>query len=299
MKVVIIVLFLNDYEVTRECLESIMSLRYENFEVVSVNNGSSDNSQARLEVEFPLVTFIDTGSNLGYSGGNNVGIDLALKRGADFIWVLNNDVTVDPKALDHLVDAAAGYPDAAIFSPKTYYYSHPDVLVFGDYKWRKWRSAPKMIGHDERDRSQYDSPHEMQAAEGASLFIRSRLIKDIGAFDEWYFCYFEDIDFSLRSRRHGWKILFVPGARIWHRVSHTSVLGNPATSYYATRNGMRCALKNYPAYLPSVFILGLGCHLVRSIARRSRAYFLMGIKGYIDFFLNHGGMLDGRTHNGH
>jgi GT2 family glycosyltransferase len=289
MKVAIIVLFLNNYEVTRECLESIMSLRYEDFAVISVNNGSSDDSQARLEAEFPLVTFIDTGSNLGYSGGNNVGIESALRLGADFIWVLNNDTIVDPEALGYLVDAANRNPEAAIFNPKIYYYSHPDKLIFGDYGWSKWKSIPKMTGHGERDYGQYDFPHEMQAADGASLFIRSRPIKDIGAFDEWYFCYFEDIDFSLRARRHGWRILFVPDARIWHRVSYTSIPGNPVTNYYGTRNSMRCALKNYPAYLPSIFVWGLSHHLVKCIVRRRYACLLMGIKGYIDFFMNRGG----------
>jgi GT2 family glycosyltransferase len=289
MKVVIIILFLNDYEVTRECLESLITLRYEDFEVISVNNGSADDSQARLEEEFPQVTFIDTGSNLGYSGGNNIGIEVALRLGAGFIWVLNNDTIVDPDALGHLVDAASKHPEVGIFNPKTCYYSHPDTLVFGDYKWNKWKSIPKMIGDGERDRGQYDLPHELEAADGASLFIRSELIKEIGAFDEWFFCYFEDADLSLRARRSGWKIILVPGARIWHRVSHTSVPGSPVTNYYATRNSMKCALKNYPAYLPAVFIWGFSHHLIKCMVRRRYAHFVMGTKGYIDFFLNRGG----------
>ncbi len=289
MKVVIIILFFNNYEVTRECLESIQALHYKDIEVISVNNGSTDDSQARLEVEFPLFTFVDTGRNLGYSGGNNFGMEIALERGAEFIWVLNNDTVVDPDALNHLIDAANRHPNAAIFNPKTYFYSDPDVLIFGDVKWSKCKSLPKMIGHGERDHGQYDFVHEMQAADGASLLIRSELIKNIGMFDEWYFCYYEDTDFSFRARKHGWDILFVPDARIWHKVSSTSTLGNPATNYYMTRNGLRCALRNYPAYLPVTLLCGFRYGILYNIEKRKYHHLIMGIKGYIDFLLNKGG----------
>lgn len=290
-KVVVVVLFLNNHEVTCDCLESVMTSRYENFEVIAVNNGPPDEGLERLREGFPAVTFISTGSNLGYAGGNNAGIDLAMRSGAGFVWVLNNDTTVDPDALECLVEAAARYPDAGIFNPKTYYHSHPDRLVFGDIEWKKWKSNPKTIGQDQADHGQFDYPHEMEAADGASLFIRSSLIREIGAFDEWFFCYYEDSDFSLRAREHGWKIRFVPGARIRHRVGYTSVTESPLTSYYGKRNSMRCALNNYPAYLPVVFTLGIIKHVARNVSLGRYDHLRMGLRGYRDFFLNRGGAL--------
>jgi len=126
--VFIIVLNWNGKDDTLECLGSLQQLDYPNFETVVVDNGSTDGSEDVIRSAFPSVNFIQTGRNLGYAGGNNVGIKHALSHGADYVWLLNNDTTVDPNALTALVETAQADPKIAVVGSKIFYYDQPDVI---------------------------------------------------------------------------------------------------------------------------------------------------------------------------
>ena len=134
-RVAVIVLNWNGREDTLECLRSIRSIAYSNFGVIVVDNGSTDGSVAAIRASQPSVEVIDTGENLGFAGGNNVGIRRALELGADYVLLLNNDTVVDPGLLRAFVAAAALHPEAGAFGAKIYFHSEPTRIWYAGARW--------------------------------------------------------------------------------------------------------------------------------------------------------------------
>ena len=123
-KVAIIILNWNGKKDTLECLESVRKIDYQNFEVIVVDNGSSDDSLKAIQSKYPEICILETGENLGYAGGNNFGMRHALQNGADYILILNNDIIVDSQLINSFIDASALIPKGGIFGAKIYYYSN-------------------------------------------------------------------------------------------------------------------------------------------------------------------------------
>ena len=124
-KVSIIILNWNNYEDTKECLLSLDKITYPNYEVIVVDNGSIDGSTLKIQKEFPQHKYIYNNDNLGFTEGNNIGMEYAMKKGTDFVLVLNNDITVENGFLESLVDIALKNPDAGIVGPAVYFYHEP------------------------------------------------------------------------------------------------------------------------------------------------------------------------------
>ena len=156
--VYIIVLNWNGKDDTLECLASIAAIQYADFETVVVDNGSSDDSVAAIRAQRPELHIIETGQNLGFAEGNNVGIKYAMAHHADYIFILNNDTTVDPLLLQHLVSSAQRHPDAGIIGPKTYYHAHPQVIWSAGGYWDNHQCCFEQTGDGEFDKGQYDTP---------------------------------------------------------------------------------------------------------------------------------------------
>lgn len=235
---------------TLECLKSVNKLRVTSHElqVIVVDNGSTDDSVEKLKKQKGIVLLENT-ENLGFAGGNNVGMKYAVENGADFVLVLNNDTIVAEDHLVHLIEAAENNPKAGIFSPKIYfakgYEFHKDWYrknELGKVIWyvggiMDWANVMgSNYGVDDVDVGQYQDIREIDFATGACMFIRREVIEEIGYFDQKYFLYLEDADYSMRAKNKGWKVLFVPKARIWHKVSQSSGIGSALNDYYITRN---------------------------------------------------------------
>ncbi len=147
----IIVLNWNSYDVTRDCLLSLRRLEYSQHEVVLVDNGSVDSSPEKLAQEFPEVRMIRNPTNLGFAGGNNVGIRHALSRGTDYLLLLNNDTVVAPNLLSELVRVSESSPQIGMVNPKIYYAEPADRIWYAGGRYEPWRTFPKHFGLRRRD----------------------------------------------------------------------------------------------------------------------------------------------------
>ncbi|WP_051906878.1 glycosyltransferase family 2 protein [Methylomarinum vadi] len=236
-KVFIIVLNWNGITDTLECLFSLREIDYPSFEIVVVDNGSSDDSVAQINKFFPDITLLQTGKNLGYAEGNNVGIRHSLEQGADYIFILNNDTIVDSNILTELVSASRHSNDKGIFSAKIFYYDHPNVIWYAGGYWLPERPGFIHDGTNETDSSRFSELKECDFACGCALFLSRMVIEQIGIMDQKFFLTFEETDWCYRAKQFGISSYFVPSARLWHKVS-ASLGGedSPLREYFIMRN---------------------------------------------------------------
>jgi GT2 family glycosyltransferase len=236
-KVSLIMLTWNNYQDTKKCLESLRKITYPNCKIIVVDNGSTDKSGERLKKEFPQYRFIRNDSNLGFAEGNNVGIRHALKRGADYVLLLNNDTIVDPGFLEPLVEIAETDDQIGVAGPMNYFYDAPKVIQSIGAGINLWKGSHSIIGIREVDKGQYNEPMEVDYVSGAALLVKRRMIEDIGLLDPDYFLYSEEVDWCYRAAKAGYKIMAVPESKIWHKVSSsTGGTKSPLSAYYMTRN---------------------------------------------------------------
>jgi GT2 family glycosyltransferase len=234
--VFIIILNWNGWKDTAECIESCRQLAYPNFHILVVDNGSTDGSEAILRDRFPGIEIIQTGSNLGFAGGNNVGIKYALKAGADFVWLLNNDTTVDPSALTELVRVAESDGEIGMVGSKALRYSQPEILHFAGGRLDLKTGLTRHIGDGEKDRGQYDDATDTEYISGCSLLAKREVIEKIGLMPEGYFLYFEETDWCMRARVAGFSLRMAMKSKIFHKVSASVQNFSPRKLYYLTRN---------------------------------------------------------------
>ncbi len=243
----IIVLNWNGLTDTLACLESLRQLHYANHRIIVVDNGSSDGSVdvLRTAAAQPAIEIIESATNLGYAGGNNLGIHHALDGGADLILLLNNDTTVDPMLLDKLVGAAERHPEAGCFGPWIFYMNDPDRLWFTRSEWEPAVSAFTAPG---KGRLALEWPVDTTNTEyvcGAALMFRAEVARKIGLLDERFFLVYEDCDWCFRARRAGFGCMMVPEARVWHRIGASfSSEDSPLRTYFSTRNMLLWAESN-------------------------------------------------------
>jgi len=237
-KVSIIVLNWNGRSDTLECLQSLRSVDYVRYDIIVVDNGSEDGSVGAIVRRFPEVKVIETGKNLGYAGGNNVGLNYVLNSDAEFVLLLNNDTIVDSNLVSHLVAAARDHADAAFFSPKIYFYSEPTKIWFAGGKWVEAKARFFHSGYGLEDtNNQFNAIADIDFVCGCALLARTSVIRQIGLLDERFFLVFEDVDWSYRARAAGFRLIFVPEAVLWHKVSRSfGGKTSPVISYFHTRN---------------------------------------------------------------
>lgn len=212
-RVCVVLLNWNGWSDTSACLSSLRFLDYSNHEVLVVDNGSTDDSVARLHEFYPEVEVIEAGRNLGFAGGCNVGIERALALHADYIWLLNNDTLVEAGTLRALVAKAESDPNIGAVGSAIYSMLQPDRLqVWGGGYVNFWLGRSRHF-----ERPVPDSKIEFLT--GASLLIRRRAVEAVGLLDDEFFMYWEDGDYCFRLRAAGWKLGVAGEARIWHKES--------------------------------------------------------------------------------
>lgn len=263
-RVFIIILNWNGIGDTLECLESIKNLEYTNCDIVVVDNGSTDNSVKTLKEKFPKVVILENCKNLGFAGGNNVGIQYALKHKADFVMLLNNDTVVDPKLINHFIEASTKIGTESILGAKIYYFKEPNRIWFAGGKWMKAKSGFIHLGQKSiDDGDKFNTITETEYICGCALFIGSATLRKIGLLNELYFLTFEETDLCYRARKEGVRCYLVPDAKVWHKISVSFGGENSSLfQYYSMRNKLLWAEKN----LPLPLLLSLYVNVLKTLS---------------------------------
>jgi GT2 family glycosyltransferase len=236
-KIYIIVLTWNQHSLTVDCVRSLMNLDDLEHRVVVVDNGSQDGTVEKLQAQFgEQIDLIANRENLGFGGGNNIGIRYALDRGADCVMLLNNDTVVDPEFLQPLVSVLQSNKQIGAVTPKIYFMHDPQRIwaAGGEIHW--WLGRVGNRGYNQLDCGQFDQAELVDYAPGCCLLFSRAALEKVGLLDERYFAYFEDTDWSMRARQYGFEIWYEPTSKIWH-VSRASLpRASPFLYYLGTRN---------------------------------------------------------------
>ena len=218
--VVVIVLTWNGRALTLDCLRSLEAVTTPGVRVMVVDNDSGDGTATAIKERYgDRVDLLVNPANLGYAGGNNAGIRRALEQGARFIMLLNNDTTVAPHFVDHLLTPLREGNDIGVTAPKIYFAQPPTRIWYAGGEVALWKGTARHIGIRETDLGQYDRPRDVDYASGCCLVARRDVFEKVGMLDERYQAYFEDTDWCMRVRRAGFRVRYVPAAQVWHRIS--------------------------------------------------------------------------------
>lgn len=276
---------------TVECVQSLLELNHPSFWVIVVDNGSTDDSVSHLQSVFgESIDLVTTSTNLGFSGGNNEGIRHALAHGAEYIILVNNDtVAKDANLITVLVDAFRRDPKIGLACPTILYAENPAVPWYAGASYSLWKGGGK---HHQRF-CDADRPIDTGYATGCCIMASRPVIETVGFLDETFFLYEEDVDWSLRAKKAGFRIVYVPATTILHKVSRSSgAAGNDGTYsaktvYYKFRNHILLVRKHgngiqkyllWPIYIGGqVLIHSLGYLLLRRLHK-----FRAMVKGIVD-----------------
>lgn len=230
--VYIIVLNYNRREDTLDCLSSLFRMDYPNFKVLMVDNASSDGTADAVRNTYPQAEVLQNEKNLMYAGGNNAGIKFAIEHGADWVLLLNNDTVVDERLLSEMVDAAIAHPEAGVLGPMIYYYppeggggskvrqpAQPAKIWYAGGIVKLWMGLTAHRGLREKDTGQYGKIEATDYVTGCAMLISRACLDKVELLDTAYGMYSEDADFSLRASSAGFSLLFVPGGKVWHKIS--------------------------------------------------------------------------------
>lgn len=212
-RVFTVVLNWNGWRDTAACISSLAQMRYANNQVIVVDNGSGDDSACRLRHEFPSLQLIETGRNLGFAAGCNVGIQRAIEQRADFVWLLNNDTIADPEALESLVNKAQQDRRIAAVGSAIHFIEEPDRLqAWGGGHVNFWLGRSRHFLAPVQDDA-------LDFITGASMLVSREALESVGLLDEQFFMYWEDADFCFRLRKAKWKLAVAGDSKIWHKGS--------------------------------------------------------------------------------
>jgi GT2 family glycosyltransferase len=279
-----VVLNWRDADATIACVESLLAQTYASISIVVVDNGSEDGSIDRLTQALPGVPVLDTGANLGYAGGNNIGIRYALEAGADIVWILNNDTLVAPDCLSHLIATLDG--STSVVVPTIFFGSRGGVVQYAGGDIDLWRGRTRNWGWGDTTIPNSERPPTF--ASGCSLLIPRAVLERVGSLDESYFMYWEDVDYSLRLRRAEIEIRVASKAHVWHALGagSGSIGGLSVIScYYKARNRLwllRRELSGVKRFLALAYTIPWFLRLLKSIAQTPRGkkqFFIASLRG--------------------
>jgi GT2 family glycosyltransferase len=284
--VAVVVLNWNGTADTLECLRSLARLDYPEHEIIVVDNGSRTSPRQALLDEFPGITYLETGRNLGYAGGNNVGIRCALATGHDYVFVLNNDTVVEPDVVRRAVAVAESDHSIGALSVKITSWDDPGLtwIAYGEITYRQ--GLVRLIGHLSHEA--FDEQKDVEWIPGTAMLFARAALETVGLFDEEYFAYHEDVDWCTAARKQGFRIVYAPVACIFHK-GHRSSGGKGFVTprqYLAGRNMVLYVRKHATARQAAKFIafqiLTLPFQYLRRLATWEQAGVSLKVRGMLD-----------------
>lgn len=298
----IVLLNWNGWEDTLRCVASLRGLACGAYRLVIVDNGSTDGSAGRIlewatgqmepvrfivydeaqatadgvperEAELESLppadgfVLIRLEENRGYAGGNAAGIHYALARGAEYLWLLNNDTVVEAGSLAAMVECLEADTRAGVCGAKVLAYDQPDTLLAAGGGWFvPWTGLSHHYGWLERDRGQWDRSFEPFYVTGACLLAKAQVFREVGGMKEEFFLYGEELEWQMRARSAGWRTVYCPEARVWHKENAASGYKSPTVEYYYTRNMLWLTRRHAPGWLPTA----VAVHGLRLVSRLLR-----------------------------
>lgn len=257
-RVACILLNWNGWQDTLACLDALATCSYPNLRIVVVDNGSTDESVGKIRAAHPDIALLETGTNLGFAGGNNIGIRHACSQGVDYLWLLNNDTQPSPEALSALVAKALTDQQIGAVASICYYAERPDtVQVWAGARANLW------IGYV-RNTTVPHTDDWFHSIYGASMLLSRAAMDDVGLLDEGFFLYWEETEFCLRLRKKGWRLAAAPDSRVLHKVNASTAGNQLIRDRYFTASGLRILRLHSPA--PHIAMpIFLGVRLIRRL----------------------------------
>lgn len=279
--VFIILVNYNNYKLTIDCIDSVFKSTYKEYSIVVVDNASTDGSFCILSNVYKnedKVFILKSTENNGFSAGNNIGINFALKNGADYIMLLNNDTVIDKNMIEILHSRAN---DSTVTTPKMYYYSNPNIIWYAGGELNYKSGKIKHIGLDKADNKKYDTEKICSFVTGCCMMIHKDIFKKVGMLDENYFMYGEDVDYSIKLTNAGTKMLFLPNAKLWHKVGGSSA-SSKLNIYYDTRNKLLLMDKyNFSNIAKYIYRCKIFLLYIRGLIKKNNDLYFK--KAYIDY----------------
>ena len=292
MKSIDISIITVNYNGLLETCELIESLKKHpqkcSYEFIVVDNGSLQNEAEVLQKRYPNIRTIRSEKNLGFSGGNNLGIQVAVGK---YLFLLNNDTIISDDSLVHLYETLDQSPRIAAVSPKIKFATSPRNIQFAGFTTlSKYTLRNHAIGFNETDHGQYNIPQPTNFLHGAAMMIKREVIKDIGLMPEIYFLYYEEMDWCSSMIRHGYQLWYNPYCTIYHKESCSTGKSSSLKTYYLTRNRLLYTWRNRKgasliiALLYQLFIAN-SKNIIVTLFRAKISQTKAILKGCIDFFL--------------
>lgn len=258
----------------------------EDVEVIVVDNASQQDEASIIQNKYPQVKVIRSENNLGFAGGNNLGIKDAK---GNYIFLVNNDTVFKEFNLQPLIDRLESSPKIGVVCPKIRFAWGNNPLQFTGYTpLSKITVRNQAIGFGEEDKDQYDTPHSTPYAHGAAMLIKREAIENVGLMPECFFLYYEELDWSMMFTRAGYEIWYEPACTIYHKESQSTGQNSPLRTYYITRNRLLLVKRNWRGIYKYLAYLYLSCLVV---PRDMIKYLIKGrydlsksvLKGFVDF----------------
>lgn len=287
VKVVAVILTWNDIDMTSRCIESLLATKYPGLTILVVDNGSTPPGCPILKERYPFLETVQLSENTGFTGGCNRGLERAMDLGADYIFLLNNDIIVEEKAIERLVEVMQARPDVGMASALML---HPgsekrvqfvECQVIRDQAWQVRPHAHELLTDAHR------KVHEIDFAPACATMFRPSLLKQVGLFDEELFTNWEDYDLCCRIADNGWKMVTVGTAEVVHAHGQTTGLTSPFITYLFFRNRLICLFR----YGKPTAILRHSPRILRQIYWQVKAYgptnwachkaFLLGVFDFV------------------
>lgn len=249
----IITINFNNVDVTCELLLSIRELSYSNRETIVVDNASQEDPFQKISTLFPEVELVLSKENLGFAGGNNLGVKHSK---GEFLFFVNNDTELDPDCIQPLIQRFKDNHNIGIISPKIKYFDHRDIIQYAGFsKINPYTARNFGIGSMEVDRGQHDVPSYTHYAHGAAMMTKRAIADKVGLMTEDFFLYYEELDWCEKMKHKGYKIFYEPKSIVYHKESFTIGRNSTLKTYYITRNRILFIKRNFSKFHFGIFLL--------------------------------------------